>query len=88
MEEDKRLKRLLFQSQHRGFSEMDQLLTAFARAHLATLTPAQIDDYEVLLELPDWDVFSWLVGQAPAPGDMAAIVAFIRVHMDASGHRR
>lgn len=81
MEEDKRRKQLLFRSQHRGFNEMDQLLTAFARAKLATLTESELDDYASLLDLADWDVFGWLVGQSSPPANMAHIVGLIRAHM-------
>jgi antitoxin CptB len=87
MIEHKRLKQLQFRSQHRGFNEMDQILSAFARARLTVLSPTQLDDYATLLDLPDWDVFAWLVGQSAPPDDMAAIVDVIRTFMAENGIR-
>lgn len=81
METDKRIKQLLFRSQHRGFNEMDQLLGSFAHAELAKLNPAALADYEQLLNLPDWDVYGWLVGQQQPPENFRAIVDLIRAHI-------
>lgn len=66
---EKRLKQLMFQSQHRGFAELDLLLGKFACAQLETLSPALLDEYETLLKAQDWDVYAWLVGQAEPPED-------------------
>jgi antitoxin CptB len=66
---DVRLKQLKFQSQHRGFAELDLLLGKFACAKLESLSPAQLDEYEQLLQAQDWDVYGWLVGQIPPPAN-------------------
>lgn len=83
-----RIKQLLFQSRHRGFAELDLLLGDFACAQLAQLSVAQLDEYEKLLNLQDWDVYNWLVGQAAPPADAPhAIIATIQAHMKARhGH--
>lgn len=87
MEEDKRLKQLLFRSQHRGFNEMDQLLTAFAYAQLAKLSPAELDAYGQLLDLPDWDAFAWITGQQEPPANLKHIVDKIKSYIDQAGLR-
>ncbi|MGE3769999.1 MAG: succinate dehydrogenase assembly factor 2 [Bdellovibrionales bacterium] len=76
------MKQLLFQSQHRGFAELDLLLGTFARAHLAQLSVAELDAYEKLLNAQDWDVYAWLVGQTEPPAEHAVIVDVIK----RSGH--
>jgi len=64
---DPRLKRLLFQSQHRGMQENDLLLGRFAERHLAGMTPAELDQFEALLAEPDGDLLKWLTGREPPP---------------------
>ena len=51
-----RLKRLGFQSWHRGFREMDLLLGQFADAELSLLSNDELNDYERLLDAPDWEI--------------------------------
>jgi antitoxin CptB len=62
-----RRKRLLFQSRHRGTKESDLLLGAFATAHLAAFSPAQLDRYEALLDEGDAVLFDWITGRAEPP---------------------
>jgi len=62
-----RRKRLFFRAHRRGFKEVDLIFGAFAEAHLATLSEAELDDFEALLEAPDQEVYSWLRGHAPVP---------------------
>ena len=64
---DPRRRRILFRARRRGLREMDLALGAFADAHLATLTDAELDEVEVWLDLPDPDMLSWLTGEAPIP---------------------
>jgi antitoxin CptB len=62
-----RRKRLLFRSWHRGTREADLLLGSFADANLGSLTSAELDAYERLLEENDADLWDWLIGNIPAP---------------------
>jgi antitoxin CptB len=64
---DPRRRRILFRARRRGMREMDLALGAFADAHLATLTEAELDEVEVWLDLPDPDMLSWLTGEVPSP---------------------
>lgn len=68
--QDIRLKKLLFRSQHRGTRESDLLLGGFAAAHLATMTPEQLDRYEALLEENDTDLLAWITGRAAPPPNL------------------
>ncbi|KAJ4306169.1 Succinate dehydrogenase assembly factor 2 mitochondrial [Collariella sp. IMI 366227] len=51
--------RLLYQSRKRGTLESDLLLSTFASAHLATMTPAQLTEYDLFLDENDWDIYYW-----------------------------
>lgn len=74
-----KLKQLRFRSGHRGFNEMDQLLKAFCESHLDKLDDALLTQYEQLLDLPDLDTYSWLIGQAEPPPDAPKdIISYIR----------
>jgi antitoxin CptB len=70
-----RRKRLLYQSGHRGTKESDLLLGAFAAAHLADFSAAQLDRYEALLDESDGDLFDWITRrQAPPPEKMSDVL--------------
>lgn len=58
-----RLKRLHYRSWHRGCKETDVILGHFADEHLESLSDAQLDVYERLLDEQDADIWSWLIGK-------------------------
>jgi antitoxin CptB len=62
-----RRKRLLYRSVYRGNKENDILLGQFARAHIAELSPDELDQYERLLERGDNELFDWITGQVEVP---------------------
>jgi antitoxin CptB len=64
---DQRRRKLLFRSWHRGIREMDLILGGFADTAIATLTDAELDQYEHLLELQDADILSWFTGGQSVP---------------------
>jgi antitoxin CptB len=66
---DRRRKRLLFRSWHRGTKEADLLLGSFAERHLGELSPPQLDFYERLLENDDAALYDWISGRSEAPAE-------------------
>ena len=52
-----RLRRLLFQSWHRGTQESDLILGTFAEHALANFDTAQLDRFEALLDCSDAELF-------------------------------
>jgi antitoxin CptB len=60
-------KRLRFRAWHRGTRELDLLIGRFADAHLETMDDSQLDRFEAFMELPDPDVYGWLVKGLPVP---------------------
>lgn len=66
---DPRRRKLLFRSWHRGIREMDLIIGGFADANIHALTDAELDQYEVLLELQDADLLSWVTGANPVPNE-------------------
>ncbi|KAJ4313964.1 Succinate dehydrogenase assembly factor 2 mitochondrial [Fusarium piperis] len=51
--------RLVYQSRKRGTLESDLLLSTFASKHLPTLSPELLDQYDLLLDENDWDIYYW-----------------------------
>ncbi len=66
---DARRRRLLFRSWHRGIREVDLVLGRFADRELGTLTEAELDDYEKMLEVPTPDLLAWVMGERPVPAE-------------------
>ncbi len=65
---DPRLRKLNFRAWRRGFREADLIVGAFADAELPAMDAADLDRFEALLEVPDGDLYDWIVGRAePAP---------------------
>ena len=62
-----RRKKALFRAQRRGFRELDLIFAAFADAHLDNLSEEQLDRFEDLLAVPDWQMFDWIMGHVPVP---------------------
>jgi antitoxin CptB len=72
---DARRRRLLFRAWHRGMREVDLITGRFADAHIATLSEAEVDDFERLMDVPEPDLLAWVMGSAaiPAPHDTALL---------------
>jgi antitoxin CptB len=64
-----RRQKLRFRAQRRGFKEADLMFGAFADAHLDRLDAAQLDRFEALLGVPDWQVFDWVTGACDPPNE-------------------
>jgi antitoxin CptB len=57
---DDRRKRLLFRCWHRGTREMDLILGRFADAAIADLSDVELGQLELLIEVPDPDLYAAL----------------------------
>ena len=62
-----RRRRLLFRATHRGTHENDLMIGGFVAPRINTLTAAELDALEEILELPDVALADWLTGRAPIP---------------------
>src|SRR5437868_13155738 len=82
---DPRRRKLLFRSWHRGMREMDLVLGRFADAEIASLGNSELDDYELLLEAQDRDVFSWLTVEAETPSLYTPVLRKIRAFHNHTG---
>jgi len=64
-----RRRRARFRSWHRGMREADLILGGFADRHMGTLSDAELDAYEALLDIPDADLLRWVTGEAQVPAE-------------------
>ena len=62
-----RRKQALFRAQRRGFKELDLIFAAFTDAHLQMLDEAELDRFEALLSVPDWQMLDWIMGYEKVP---------------------
>jgi antitoxin CptB len=76
-----RIKRLRMRSMRRGTREMDLILMQFSESGLAELSPALLDDYELLLSENDHKLYSWVSRQEEPPTEHLAIVDRIRAYL-------
>ena len=65
--DDARLKKLKFRAWRRGFREADLILGPFADNHVSSFSPAELDAFEALLEVPDQDLYAWIIEREPTP---------------------
>jgi antitoxin CptB len=79
-----RIKRLHMRSMRRGIKEMDLILPAFAKVHLATMGDADLTLYDNMLNENDHDLYQWVSGQSDPPAPYAALVGLIRDQLAAS----
>lgn len=71
----------------RGMRELDAVLEAFVDKHLATLDGAEMSRLEAILDLPDPELYGYLVhGMEPRDHQVAALIERIRgsLHPEAS----
>lgn len=64
---DPRRRRNLVRSWRRGIREMDLMLGGFADDNIASLTEAELDIYEALIEVQDITLLNWCTGVEAVP---------------------
>lgn len=62
-----RLKKLSFRAWRRGFKEADIILGHFADQELAGMSDGDLDIFEILLEVPDQDLYGWIIERDETP---------------------
>lgn len=56
---DTKRARLIYQLRKRGILELDLLLSRFAKKYLHTFNEQELDEFDRLLDEPDWDIYYW-----------------------------
>lgn len=71
---DGRRRRLLFRAWHRGMREMDLVLGRFADSALAGLSDGELAEVERWLEIPDQQMFAYVLGTEPPPPEIDTLL--------------
>ena len=79
---DIRKKRLQLRSMRRGTKEMDVILEGFFSAFVPTFDNKILDQYELLLDENDQDLYKWVSGQAESPPQHASIINLIKQYLN------
>lgn len=58
---------MLFRANHRGTHENDLLIGGYVGPRIAGFSEAELDQLEIILELPDPLLADWLTGRLPIP---------------------
>jgi antitoxin CptB len=83
---DPRRRRALFRAWHRGMREVDLLLGPFADAHIEGLSDHDLAEFEALMEVPDDELYTWIVGRTPPVGEFRSSVFDSIVAFHAKDH--
>ena len=67
---DKKRKRLIFRSWHRGTREMDLILGSFADAHVPKFNQDELAMYDEMLNCSDPDLYNWVSGKEEPPANV------------------
>ncbi len=70
-----RRRKLQFRAARRGFRELDLYMQQFTEAHLGRFDGRQLDQFEVVLDIPDQHVFDWIMGRGrPADSQRSEVL--------------
>ena len=78
---DIRKKRLQLRSMRRGTKEMDIILEGFFSAFGPTFDNKFLDEYELLLDENDQDLYQWVSGQTESPAQHALMINRIKEYL-------
>jgi antitoxin CptB len=77
-----RRRRILFRAWRRGVRETDLIVGRFADAYIDRFDATALDDFEALIEVPNAELYAWVVGSesVPANFDTAVLRDLIAFH--------
>jgi antitoxin CptB len=62
-----RVRRAIYRARYRGFREADMLIGPFAEKCCPGMSDEEMDQFEVLLQIPDHDLYGWIIERDPVP---------------------
>ena len=71
---DVRRRKLLFRAWRRGVRETDLIVGRFADAYIDKFDEASLDQFERLIEVPNAELYAWVVGAETVPADYDTVV--------------
>ena len=72
---ENRIKRMRMRSWRRGMKEMDIVMGGYADARLESMSNAQLDAWDALLDENDQDLLAWITGQQETPPALLDLIS-------------
>tara|TARA_B100001057_G_scaffold295075_1_gene295195 strand:+ start:12571 stop:12843 length:273 start_codon:yes stop_codon:yes gene_type:complete len=74
--------KLIYRSWHRGTKELDLILGNFISENIQNLSDHEIENYEILLNCEDPDIYQWIVNQEePFKTSLKDLIGKIRAYL-------
>ena len=73
-----KVKKLYNKAKNCGIRELCELLGTFAESQLENLSNDELDEFEILLNYPDWEIFDMLSEMQNPPKQISTVVSLIR----------
>lgn len=74
--------KLIYRSWHRGTKELDLILGNFISENIQNLSNIEIENYEILLNCEDPDIYKWIVNQEePKNSTLKDLISKIRAYL-------
>ncbi|CAG8529169.1 15897_t:CDS:1 [Acaulospora colombiana] len=80
--------RLIYQSRKRGILETDLILSTFAKKYLHEFSERELQEYDELLNFPDWDIYYFVTEKKPVPKRWLNSDIFKKLHQHAKNEGR
>lgn len=81
-----RRRKLKFRASHRGLRELDLFMEQFVATHLDAFDAGDLDQFEAVLDIPDRQVYAFIMGQARPPPEMRSRVLDLMLAFRYSPH--
>ena len=69
-----KIKKLSYQSWHRGTRELDLILGEFSDKNLCAFSEKELDEYALILKENDLDLWEWISGRVSVPSEHNTLV--------------
>tara|TARA_A100001011_G_scaffold400870_1_gene520290 strand:- start:13056 stop:13328 length:273 start_codon:yes stop_codon:yes gene_type:complete len=74
--------KLIYRSWHRGTKELDLILGNFISENIQNLSDDEIENYKILLNCEDPDIYKWIVNQEePFKTSLKDLIGKIRAYL-------
>jgi antitoxin CptB len=72
------VKKIIYQSCHRGCKETDFILGDFAKAKVNQFDIGKLTLYQKLILEDDWNIYNWVVGRQETPDQYMVLINEIK----------
>lgn len=85
---EKKRKRLIFRSWHRGMKELDQIMGSFANKYVPVFTAEELDLYDEVLQNSDPEMYDWICQREQVPDEKNSVILEKLINYDYAAHAK